>query len=141
MRAKTFLLLGALVALHLILLFAGFIAPYDPAAQDRDLPYAQPTPLHVRDAYGWHLRPFVYAQTIAQDGYVEDTSRSFPVHIFVELRAIILLWEFFRLTGIYSEWKNPGKSCYSAEMASAGMNSRACFTAARFRSPPESQQL
>jgi peptide/nickel transport system permease protein len=94
MRAKTFLLLGALVALHLILLFAGFIAPYDPAAQDRDLPYAQPTPLHVRDAYGWHLRPFVYAQTIAQDGYVEDTSRSFPVHIFVRASSYHLLGIF-----------------------------------------------
>jgi len=94
MRLKTFFLLAALVALHLVLVFAGFIAPYDPAAQDRDLPYAQPTELHFRDAAGWHLRPFVYARTIAPDSYVEDTSRSFSVHMFVRASS-------YRLLGIF----------------------------------------
>jgi peptide/nickel transport system permease protein len=105
MRLKTFLLLAALVALHLLLLFAGFVAPYDPAAQDRELPYAQPTELHFKDASGWHLRPFVYAQTIAPDGYVEHTSRSFPIHIFVRASSYRMLgmvqtnWHLFGVAG------------------------------------------
>ena len=43
MRRKTAILIEALVALHLALLFAGFVAPYDPAVQNRELPYAPPT--------------------------------------------------------------------------------------------------
>ena len=43
MRAKTAILMVALVGLHLTLLLAGFVAPCDPGAQDRDLPYAPPT--------------------------------------------------------------------------------------------------
>lgn len=83
MRAKTYLLLAALVVLHGILLFAGFVAPYDPVAQDRELPYAPPTTLHFVDASGWHARPFIYGWTIGPDGYVEDISRPLPVHFFV----------------------------------------------------------
>ena len=32
----------ALALLHIAILFAGFIAPYDPAAQNHDLSYAPP---------------------------------------------------------------------------------------------------
>lgn len=87
MRTKTNLLIAALVGLHLILLFAGFFAPYDPALQNRDLPYAPPTRLHFRDTAGWHLRPFVYAWTMVpdseSDGYREDKSHNYPVRFFV----------------------------------------------------------
>ena len=84
MRAKTAILIAALAAVHLTLLCAGFIAPYDPATQNRELPYAPPTHLHFHDASGWHLRPFVYRWNIADDGYVEDKSHSFPVHLIVK---------------------------------------------------------
>ncbi len=84
MRIKTTILIAALVLLHGALLFAGFIAPYDPVAQNRDLPYAPPTHLHFRDASGWHLRPFVYRSTIGPDGYLEDATQSFPVHFFTQ---------------------------------------------------------
>jgi peptide/nickel transport system permease protein len=88
MRAKTVTLIAALVLLHLILLFAGFFAPYDPTVQNRELPYAPPTRLHFRDSAGLHLRPLVYNWTISAEGdapdtYKEDLSHSYPVRFFV----------------------------------------------------------
>jgi peptide/nickel transport system permease protein len=88
MRAKVVVLIGLLVGLHLVLLFAAFVAPYDPTTQDRELPYATPTRLHFRDASGFHLRPFVYALTSVAEGdqsesYKEDRSREYPVHLLV----------------------------------------------------------
>jgi len=82
-RTRTVILIVLLAALHLVILCAGFVAPYDPAAQNRDLPYAPPTRLHCWDASGFHLRPFVYAWTPTDDGYREDQTRAYPVHAFV----------------------------------------------------------
>ncbi|MGC2152065.1 MAG: hypothetical protein WA618_08480, partial [Terriglobales bacterium] len=82
-HTRTVILVALLVALHLVILCAGFVAPYDPATQNRDLPYAPPTRLHCWDASGFHLRPFVYAWTPTDDGYQEDRTRAYPVHAFV----------------------------------------------------------
>jgi len=79
MRSRTLTILGVLIVLHLALLFAGFVTPYDPTAQNRELPYAPPTRIHFKDAAGWHPRPFVYRVEATADGYLEDKSRSFPV--------------------------------------------------------------
>ncbi|HUO15060.1 MAG TPA: ABC transporter permease [Verrucomicrobiae bacterium] len=84
----------ALVILHLAILFAGFIAPYDPAAQNRDLSYAPPTHLHFFDSSGFHLRPFVYASVPDFDAYHEDMSREYPVHFFTRGARYHLLWIF-----------------------------------------------
>ena len=81
MRAKTLTLMIVLAGLHLALLFAGFLAPYDPAGQDRELPYTPPTRLHFKDASGWHLRPFVYRLTAGPDGFFEDKDKAFPIHV------------------------------------------------------------
>jgi len=83
MRNKTALLIALLAALHLLLLLAPVAAPYDPTAQDRELPYAPPTRLHFIDASGFHLRPFVYAWMPADDGYREDRTHSYPVQLLV----------------------------------------------------------
>ena len=77
---------GALVALHALILVAGFAAPYDPTTQTRTLPFAPPVRVHFVDAAGeFHFRPFVYA--LAPEGgtgetYVEDTAARFPVRFF-----------------------------------------------------------
>jgi peptide/nickel transport system permease protein len=76
-------LLVPFVVLHLAVLFAGFIAPYDPAVQNRGLPYAPPTRLHFEDGAGFHLRPFVYASFADLDGYRENISQKYPVRLFV----------------------------------------------------------
>lgn len=83
MRTKTLILICALAILHLMVIFAGFIAPYDPGVQNRELPYAAPTRLHFFDASGFHLRPFVYASVLALDSYQEDQAREYPVHLLV----------------------------------------------------------
>ena len=41
--------LAALIAVHLLVVFAGFVAPYDAATQFREHPYAPPSRIHFRD--------------------------------------------------------------------------------------------
>jgi peptide/nickel transport system permease protein len=80
-------LLGLLAFVYLVVLAAGFVAPYDPLAQDREFPYAPPTRLRFTDATGrWHLRPFAYRlarRTDAIGHYEEDRNRAYPIRVFV----------------------------------------------------------
>jgi len=71
--------LAVLVVLHFMLLVPGFVAPYDPTEQDRNMPFSSPTPIHFRDQNGsWHSRPFVYGVTAHEDGsYTEDMHRKY----------------------------------------------------------------
>jgi peptide/nickel transport system permease protein len=77
-----------LLSLHLAILFAGFIAPYSPATQNRDFPFAPPTRVHFVDARGHlHPRPFIYQWVARPDGlyeYEESREREYPVHLFVQ---------------------------------------------------------
>jgi len=81
-RKRVFICL--LLTLHLPILFAGFIAPYDPAVQNRENPYAPPVRIHFVDNRGIHLRPFVYAPVATADGYQYDLSTPYPIHLFVK---------------------------------------------------------
>ncbi len=87
MRTRLRAAVGVLVVLHLGVACAGFLAPYDPAAQDRKHPYAPPMRLHFVDAAGAaHLRPFFYA--LAQragsfDEYEENLANAIPLKLFV----------------------------------------------------------
>jgi peptide/nickel transport system permease protein len=78
--------LGFVLALHLVILAAGFFAPYDPAEQDRDHPYLPPMRVHFLDAqHHFHARPFSYALRPAPgsfDQYGEDTSAPIALHFF-----------------------------------------------------------
>jgi peptide/nickel transport system permease protein len=82
-KATVRVLIALSVALHLMILLAGFVAPCDPAAQNRELAYASPTRIHFLDSLGFHPRPFVYASTAAFEGSTEDRSREYPLHLFV----------------------------------------------------------
>ena len=91
-----------LVALHAIVIFAGFFAPYDPTEQERKNPYLPPMRLHCVDSQGhFHLRPFAYALNLREgsfDQYEEDTARLLPVKFFV-------LGANYRLLGLVpSRW-------------------------------------
>jgi peptide/nickel transport system permease protein len=85
LRRKTamLLLLAAWGGLHLAIVLAGFLAPYDPTLQNRHLPYAPPTQLHFLDKQGFHLRPFVYQSIAGADGYELDLNHKYRVHWFV----------------------------------------------------------
>jgi peptide/nickel transport system permease protein len=87
-RRRNFVLILALVVLHVPLLVPGFVAPYDYAEQNRELPFAPPTRLHFVDTAGvLHLRPFVYSWQAREDGigdgYEEDRNRAYSVHFLV----------------------------------------------------------
>lgn len=77
----------ALLALHCVIIVAGFFAPYDPAEQDRDRPYLPPMHVHVVDAQGhFRLRPFCYLLLLRDgsfDQYEESTASPIPIHFFV----------------------------------------------------------
>lgn len=81
-KGRIRVLISALVVLHLLVLLAGFIAPYDASEQNRDLPYAPPTRLHFIDSSGFRLRPFIYASVCDLDSCHEDRTREYPVHFF-----------------------------------------------------------
>jgi peptide/nickel transport system permease protein len=95
MRTRAFIFVAVLTGLHLVLLLAGFFAPYSPETQDRDLPYAPPMRLHCKNSAGWHLHPFVYAWTSSPesdtDAYREDRSREYPLRFLVRGPAYQLL--------------------------------------------------
>ncbi len=76
----------ALAAVHVIVVLAGFFAPYHYATQNRMLPFAPPTQVHFKDSSGgWHLRPFVYRLVPDDSGvdYREDSSQAYPIRFFV----------------------------------------------------------
>jgi peptide/nickel transport system permease protein len=79
--------LFVVVAVHVCVLAAPWVAPYDPAAQHRLFAFAPPARLHAIDARGrWHLRPFVCAIAPSIDSsfrYQEDCSQTFVVRAFV----------------------------------------------------------
>src|SRR5437660_9690291 len=89
MSARNNLLVCAAIlgALHLGVVFAGFFAPYDPVAQDRQHPYAPPMRLHFVDTAGRaHLQPFFYAlapRAGSFDEYEENRANPIPVKFFV----------------------------------------------------------
>jgi peptide/nickel transport system permease protein len=76
-----------LALLHVCVFLAGFFAPYSPAAQNRDLPYAPPMRIHFFGASGrMHLRPFVYALVpdLAKfNEYIVDSKHPSPLRFFV----------------------------------------------------------
>ena len=75
-----------LAAFHAIILLAGFAAPYDYSAQNRDLPFAPPTRIHFVDAHGgFHLRPFVYGlktEPAITGLYESDPAQTYPLEFF-----------------------------------------------------------
>jgi peptide/nickel transport system permease protein len=92
------LVLSLLVLVYLSAVFAGFLAPDDPATQNRDLSFAPPTRVHFVDGTRrLHVRPFVYGLARSEDseGYAEDRSRIYPVRFFVRGAP-------YRVAGIFS---------------------------------------
>src|ERR1700720_4533604 len=61
-----------LLAIHAVVVLAGFIAPYSFETQEREHPYAPPTRLHFFDCSGkFHFRPFVYVTKTSDSGLME----------------------------------------------------------------------
>src|SRR5258708_1794313 len=84
--ARLSITLGFLAGIHLLVVFAGFGAPYSYDTQDRLHPFAPPTRVHFFDSQGkFHLRPFVYAVRSQDDNpteYGQDYATTSPVTFF-----------------------------------------------------------
>lgn len=78
-----------LAGIHMVTLWGGFFAPYDFAAQDREIPFAPPTRLHFVDGSGqFRLRPYVCRWfpapgTTAPFAYFENCSETYAVRFLV----------------------------------------------------------
>jgi peptide/nickel transport system permease protein len=97
---------GVLIAMYLVTIFAGFIAPYG-VNEYRTRPVAAfrpPTPIHWTDPdTGRWVRPYVHDVKVERDPvtfqrvYVEDTSTRYPIRFFVErpeaTYSVLGLWE------------------------------------------------
>src|SRR5437016_1930147 len=89
---------GFLAAVYLLVLLAGFFAPYSFETQERYHPFSPPTKIHFVDAGGkFHWWPFVYAGTSREDApteYEEDRSTRYPIRLFVHGDRYTLLGLF-----------------------------------------------
>lgn len=93
-KMRTRILIWLLAALHLTIVLAGFLSPYDPASQNREFSYAPPVRVHFLDERGVHFRPFIYLQVAAVDGYRGDSPQVFPIHFLVRGSAYELFGLF-----------------------------------------------
>jgi peptide/nickel transport system permease protein len=86
-RRKLWIAITALGAFHALVLFAGFFAPYDFAAQDREHAFAPPTTVHFFDARGnFHFRPFVNCVASDSDSSatpIPDPRRPCAIQFFI----------------------------------------------------------
>jgi peptide/nickel transport system permease protein len=101
-----------LVGFQLLILFAGFFAPYSSTAQDRRSPFAPPTPLHFFDAQGeFHARPFVYGLKIDPGNYGAyriDSTQRYPIHFFTASASYKVAGLFTAHTHLFSV-EEPGR--------------------------------
>src|SRR5262249_17770580 len=90
--------LAVLGALHAVIACAGFFAPYDPAEQDRALPFVPPMKVRFYDSrVGFHFRPFVYELRLRPGSYgeyEEDTARPVALRFFTTASRYRLLGVF-----------------------------------------------
>jgi len=88
-NSKLWLSAVALVLIHMLVIGAAFIAPYDPTEQNRDLAMAPPMRIHLADPRGrLYVRPFVCswvaeAVRTSPSGYVEDCGKPSPLRFLV----------------------------------------------------------
>lgn len=100
-KSKPAIIGGLMITMLLILaVFSDFFSPTDHYKSDFKMSNTPPQRIHFVDAEGkFHLRPFVYTNTIELDPqtfeplWTEDTSKCYPIRFFVKS------WEY-KLLGI-----------------------------------------
>src|SRR5262249_6299280 len=77
-----------LLVIHLLAIFAGFIAPYNYATQHRDQPYMAPGRVHWYDPDSrFRLHPYIYKVASPEGSpgeYQEDRSEKLPIQWFTK---------------------------------------------------------
>ena len=86
LRKRILLPVVCLAVIHLVVLAAGFIGPYDFSQQNRDAILSPPTRVRWIDNHGtFHLRPFVYQGSERPEEpfeYQEDNTLRYPIRFF-----------------------------------------------------------
>ena len=91
-----------IVAMYLVVVFAEFIAPYDPNQRFAERAFAPPSRLHFVSDEGFHLRPFIYGLTRTLDQetfqrvFTEDRDSRYPFRLFVR-GSSYEMWGLFPL--------------------------------------------
>jgi peptide/nickel transport system permease protein len=87
MSKKLIISASLLIAVHLLAIFAGFIAPYNYATQHREQPFMSPSRVHWYDPDSrFRLHPYIYKVGSPEGSpaeYREDRSEKLAVHWFV----------------------------------------------------------
>jgi peptide/nickel transport system permease protein len=89
--------LWVLVAMYLVMFFANVIAPYTDTESVKSQSFAPPTAIHVMKD-GHLTAPYIYPWVRKFDpqtllvGYVQDRSKTYPVHLFAHGTETKLLW-------------------------------------------------
>ena len=85
--SKNLLAKSAMAIALFVILFAGFVAPYDPASQVRSEPNAPISTIHFFDEDGsFHVRPFIYERRLVDPlryHYEEIKDQQYPISLFV----------------------------------------------------------
>lgn len=130
-----------LLALYLLVVFADFIAPYDPDNQVRELQWSPPTGIHFSDQSGSSFRPFVYPFRNEIDEnfnvkQVEDRTQRCYLRFFVrgdEHHLFGLIPMRTRLFGVDEPAKTPGAENFAriylmgADISGRDIFSRICY--------------
>ena len=99
-----------LLAIHAVVVLAGFVAPYSYETQERQHPYAPPTALHFVDCQGkFHFRPFVYVTKSAESSpneYTQDCAQPAGIEFFTR-ETDTPFWGCFIPRGICSACRRP----------------------------------
>jgi len=78
-----------LTILYIVVIFAGFVAPYDYSKSNSDYAYSEPSKIHFKNNDGEFIGPHIYPLVKKRDpvtfalSYVKDYSNPVPVKMFV----------------------------------------------------------